>query len=80
MGALYPEKASSGLTHASASGPSSLNNRVKSFELDPCICGSELPINSLACRLAFLLPSADLTPEHFGLADPPVEALPAQYT
>ena len=44
------------------SGPSSLDNRVKSFELDPCIGGGELPIDSLACRIAFLLPSSDLTP------------------
>ena len=45
-----------------ASSPSSLDYRVEAFELDPRINGGELPIDALARRITFLLPSSDLTP------------------
>src|SRR3954447_21032322 len=34
------------------SSPSRLNYRVETFQLDPCVDGSELPIDGLAYRIA----------------------------
>src|SRR5215813_5472356 len=57
------------------SGPTLLKRRVEAFQLDTGVGRREVPVGLCIAGIATCLPGVDLTGEHLGIRDAPVEAL-----
>src|SRR5215470_19095214 len=68
-------RARPGLRAGAASSPTLFKRRVEAFQLDTGVGCREVPVGLGIVGVAFFLPGVDLTGEHLGIRNAPVEAL-----